>query len=251
MDLALKGKRAVVTGASRGIGKAIATTLAEEGCSLLLVARHDTPLDETAKALAGVTRVETMTLDLSVQADVEQLADAAGETDILVNNAGSVPPGDLLAIDNAAWRAAWDLKLFGYISLSRCFLPLLIVRRGVIVNIIGSAAETLPAEYIAGASGNAALVAFTRALARGVAAEGVRVVGINPGAVATERLEMLMRAQAAHRWNDGARWQEMLADLPFGRAAAPQEIADAVAFLASPRSGYTSGTVLTIDGGGA
>jgi NAD(P)-dependent dehydrogenase (short-subunit alcohol dehydrogenase family) len=251
MDLGLAGKRALVTGASRGIGKAIAAELAREGCSLVLVARHKPSLDQLAESLASTSRVETVALDLSVHTNIETLAGAVGEIDILVNNAGSVPPGNLVSVDNEAWRGAWDLKVFGYISLSRCLLPMLRARRGVIVNIIGSAAEALPPNYIAGASGNAALVAFTRALARGVAADGMRVVGVSPGPVATERLEMLMRAQAAERWGDEERWREPLETMPHGRVATPQEIAAAVAFLASPRSGYTSGTVLTIDGGGS
>jgi hypothetical protein len=119
----------------------------------------------------------------------------------------------------------------------------------VIVNVIGAAGETFPANYIAGATGNAGLMAFTRALGTSSPKDGIRVVGINPGATATARMEMLLRDRAQGQFGDAGRWQELCAGMPFGRAGKPEEIADAVAFLASMRSGYTSGTIVTIDGG--
>jgi NAD(P)-dependent dehydrogenase (short-subunit alcohol dehydrogenase family) len=121
-------------------------------------------------------------------------------------------------------------------------------KRGVIVNVIGAAGQWLPPGYIAGATGNAALMAFTKALARGSHADGIRVVAINPGPVETKRLETMQRANAERDLGDPDRWREMFKAMPFGRPAKPTEIAAAVAFLASPLSGYTSGTVLTIDG---
>jgi NAD(P)-dependent dehydrogenase (short-subunit alcohol dehydrogenase family) len=120
----------------------------------------------------------------------------------------------------------------------------------VIVNVIGAAGEKFPPGYIAGATGNAALMAFTRALGRAGPKDGVRVVGINPGVTETERQEMLLRHRATEELGDAERWREFAADMPFGRMGSAAEIGAAVAFLASPRSGYTTGTVLTIDGGG-
>jgi NAD(P)-dependent dehydrogenase (short-subunit alcohol dehydrogenase family) len=120
----------------------------------------------------------------------------------------------------------------------------------VIINVIGSAGEKFPTNYIAGAAGNASLMAFTRALGKGAPADGLRVVGINPGPVETDRLVMLRRAEAQQKFGDAERWRELSASMPFGRAASPAEIGNAVAFLASPMSGYTTGTILTIDGGG-
>jgi NAD(P)-dependent dehydrogenase (short-subunit alcohol dehydrogenase family) len=121
---------------------------------------------------------------------------------------------------------------------------------GVIVNVIGSAGEKFPPGYIAGAAGNASLMAFTRALGKGAPADGLRVVAINPGPVETERHVMLQRATAEKTLGDPDRWRELTKGMPFGRPATPAEIGWAVAFLASPKSGYTTGTVLTIDGGG-
>jgi NAD(P)-dependent dehydrogenase (short-subunit alcohol dehydrogenase family) len=252
MDLHLAGKRALVTGGSKGIGRATAEVLADEGVDVILVARDPAALGEAAQALRARRQVSVTTIaaDLSRETEVQRVAREAGPVDILVNNAGAIPPGGLLDVDNDTWRRAWDLKIFGFISLCRAVYPAMAESRaGVIVNVIGAAGEKLNPGYIAGSTGNAGLMAFTKALGRASPADGVRVVGINPGATATARMEMLMRHRAAETLGDGERWQELCANMPFGRAGTPQEIADAVAFLASPRSAYTSGTILTIDGG--
>lgn len=252
MDLELGGKRAVITGGSKGIGRAVAEMLADEGCDLLLAARDEAALDEAAAAIRARRQVNvtTLALDLSQHAAVLRLAEAAAAPDIVVNNAGAIPGGDLLAVDNDTWRAAWDLKVFGFISLCRAVYPAMAARRsGVIVNIIGAAGEKLDPGYIAGSTGNAGLMAFTRALGRSSIADGLRVVGINPGPVATQRIERLLRTRAEKQLGDAGRWREYYEKMPFGRPAHPEEIAAAVAFLASPRSAYTSGTILTIDGG--
>jgi NAD(P)-dependent dehydrogenase (short-subunit alcohol dehydrogenase family) len=253
MDLQLSGKRALITGGSKGIGLASAETLAEEGVDLVLAARDQVALDEAAARVRARRQVAVVTVavDLSRQEEVERLAHAAGRIDILVNNAGAIPPGNLLGVDNATWRAAWDLKVFGFISLTRLIYPALRdAGGGVVVNVIGAAGESLDPNYITGAVGNAALMAFTRSLGRASAADRIRVVGINPGSVTTARMEMLQRRRAQDTLGDAERWRELLSKMPFGRAATPEEIGAAVAFLASPRSGYTTGTILTINGGG-
>jgi NAD(P)-dependent dehydrogenase (short-subunit alcohol dehydrogenase family) len=251
MDLHLAGKRALVTGGSKGIGRASAEALAEEGCDVVLVARDPAALEEAAAAVRArrQVRVETVAADLSRQAEVERVAAEAGAVDILVNNAGAIPPGDLLAVDDATLRTAWDLKVFGFISLCRALYPVLKARQGVVVNVIGAAGETFDPGYIAGVAGNAALMAFTRALGRGAHADGVRAVAINPGPVATARLERLLRHRAGSELGDADRWLDLCKGMPYGRPAQPEEIAAAAAFLASPRSAYTNGTVLTINGG--
>src|SRR6478609_1283769 len=252
MDLKLAGKKALVTGGSKGIGRASAEALADEGCDVTLVAREQAALDAAAAAIRArrQVNVRTISADLSSDAAVRRVAEQAGELDILVNNAGAIPPGDLLSIDDAKWRTAWDLKVFGYISFTRVVYGQMKARgTGVIINVIGAAGESFPTNYIAGAAGNASLMAFTRALGKGAPADGLRVVAINPGPVETDRLVMLRRAEAKEKWGDESRWRELTAGMPFGRAATPKEIANAVAFLASPLSGYTTGTVLTINGG--
>ena len=251
MDLHLTGKRALITGGSKGIGRAAADLLAAEGCALVLVARDPAALDEAATAIRGRHQVEVGVIpaDLGRTAEVERVAAAAGAIDLLVNNAGAIPPGTPLAVDDATLRTAWDLKVFGFIALTRALYPTLRDRRGVVVNVIGAAGETFDPGYIAGVAGNAALMAFTRALGRGAAKDGMRVVAINPGPVATQRMERLLRHRAETEFGEAGRWRELCATMPYGRPAEPDEIAAAVAFLASPRSAYTNGTVLTINGG--
>jgi 3-oxoacyl-[acyl-carrier protein] reductase len=238
MDLDLRGRRALVTGASKGIGKACAEALGAEGCEVLVAARNPAA-GPNAKAI-----------DLSQRGAPEALADWAGEIDILINNAGAIPGGDLLKIDEETWRRAWDLKVFGYINLSRRVYASMKRRgRGVILNIIGSAGEKMDAAYIAGSTANAGLMAFTRALGGASHADGIRVLGINPGPVSTDRLTSLYKQRAEALLGDPARYEELFANMSFGRPATPEEIAAAAAFLVSDRSAYTSGCILTIDGG--
>ena len=253
MDLHLAGKRVLITGGSKGIGRATAEVLADEGCDIILVARDEATLDAAAAGMRARRQVNVRTIaaDLSSDAAVRKVAAEAGEIDILVNNAGAIPPGDLLSVDDETWRRAWDLKVFGYISLCRVVYGAMKARsNGVIINVIGAAGEAFPTGYIAGAAGNASLMAFTRALGKGAPKDGLRVVAINPGPVETERLVMLQRTNAQAQFGDPERWRELTAGMPFGRPASPAEIGNAVAFLASDRSGYTTGTVLTINGGG-
>ncbi|WP_326568817.1 short-chain dehydrogenase/reductase [Amycolatopsis rhabdoformis] len=248
MDLQLRGLRAVVTGASKGIGAAIAETLAAEGVDLVLVARS--AVDGAALAERYGVEVRTVAADLSTADGREELLRAVDSVDILVNNAGAIPPGSLQDVGEAEWREAWDLKVYGYVFLTQSLYPQLAKSvHGVVLNIIGVAADDLPSGYVTGAVGNSALVAFTKTLAKSAQRDGLRVVGINPGPTATDRHERLQRAAAAERLGSADRWAELDSSLPFGRACSPQEIADSAAFLVSPRSSYTSGTVLTIDGG--
>lgn len=252
MDLYLAGKRALITGGSKGIGRATAMALAAEGVDLVLVARDPVALAEAVDGVRGLHQVavRSITADLSREDEVVRVAREAGVIDILVNNAGAIPPGGLLAVNDETWRKAWDLKVFGFISMCRAVYPGMQAQgHGVIINVLGAAGEKLNPGYLAGTTGNAGLMAFTRALGTSSPKDGIRVVGINPGATATARMEMLLRDRAQGHFGDAGRWQELCAGMPFGRAGKPEEIADAVAFLASVRSGYTSGTILTIDGG--
>jgi NAD(P)-dependent dehydrogenase (short-subunit alcohol dehydrogenase family) len=254
MDLDLGGRKALITGASKGIGRASARALAAEGCDLVLVARTAADLATARDEIRAQHNVgvAVVPLDLSQGDAARSLARDFPDIDILVNNAGAIPGGTIEEIDEVRWRQAWDLKVFGYVNLARAyFAQMKSRRRGVIVNIIGSAGEKLDAAYIAGSTGNASLMAFTRALGAAAPDAGLRVVGINPGPVATDRLVTLLKKRAQDRLGDAGRWQELVKPMPFGRAARPEEIAAMVAFLASDLSGYTTGTIVTIDGGAA
>ncbi len=239
MDLNLQGKRVLVTGGSKGIGLACASAFAAEGADVRIASR--TP---------GNAKFPAKAVDLSQKGAAEALADWAGDLDILVNNAGAIPGGSLLKVDEDTWRKAWDLKVFGYINLSRLVYARMQAKRaGVIVNIIGSAGEKLDAAYIAGSTANAGLMAFTKALGGASHVDGIRVVGINPGPVATDRLKSLYRQRAETLLGSADRYEELFTNMSFGRPGSPEEIAAAAVFLASERSAYTSGTILTIDGG--
>ncbi len=250
MDLGLSGKRALVTGASRGIGFGCARALAAEGCDVALVGRDVHGLKAAMKAIRADYRVGVTShaTDLTVPDRQAALVDVVGEIDVLVNNAGAIPPGELDEVDDATWRAAWELKVFGYVNLTRLVLPQMEARRsGVIVNVIGAAAVRPRADYITGATGNSALVGFTRALGNTSLRRGVRVVAVNPGLIATDRMEVLLRAQAEERFGNPERWEELVPSDP--APGTVEQVADVVAFLASERASHVSGTTITIDGG--
>jgi 3-oxoacyl-[acyl-carrier protein] reductase len=254
MDLNLRGRTALITGASKGIGLASAECLAAEGVNVILVSRTLADLDAARARIAGRhnVAVQVHAYDLSDSRNVDRLAAEHPDIDILVNNAGAIPGGDLQAIDEQRWRDAWDLKVFGYINMCRRFYAeMKSRRRGVIINILGMAGEKMDRGYIAGSTGNAALMAFTKALGGSAGDDGLRVVGINPGAIATDRLITMMRGRAKEHLGDEARWEELMQPLPMGRAGNPREIGVMVALLASDLSAYTTGTIITIDGGAA
>ena len=252
MDLGLKGKSAIITGGSRGIGRAVAEVLAEEGVDLHLVARTRTDLEQAARELreAHGVAVAVYPLDISDSSVIAGLLEATGDVDILVNNAGAIPGGNLDAVDEATWRTAWDLKVYGYINLTRAYTKAMRGRgAGVIINITGLAVDKMDANYIAGSTGNAGLMAFTRAAGAYSLDDGVRILSVSPGPVETDRIVALMRTRANSELGDPERWREYLRNLPRGRCATPREVADLVAFLASGRASFISGTIVTIDGG--
>src|SRR6202040_3430332 len=254
MELGLRGRKALVTGASKGIGRACAEALAEEGCDVALVSRTATDLEKARGEIAGKYNVgvRVFALDLSDSRNVDKVAAECADIDILVNNAGAIPGGNIDAIDEARWRTAWDLKVFGYINMTRRFYALMRERKkGVIVNILGAAGENPDFDYIAGSAGNASLMAFTRAMGGTAPRDGLRVIGINPGPVMTDRLVSLMRTRAQTQLGDPEKWQELMKGNAFGRAAKPEEIGWMAAFLASDLSGYTTGSIITVDGGGS
>jgi NAD(P)-dependent dehydrogenase (short-subunit alcohol dehydrogenase family) len=251
MDLGLNGRHALVTGASKGIGYGIARELAREGASVCLVARSADDLAAAASRLREETgmRIDVLAIDLSAPGAADRVVAAQPAIDILVNNAGDIPGGTLEEVDEATWRRGWDLKVFGTINLTRAYLPRMRMCKGVVLNIIGIAGEMVDAAYIAGSCGNAALVTFTKALGSTSIESGVRVVGINPGPVMTDRQMRILRKRAGGRLGDAERWPELEAKMPGGRSATVDEIAATAALLCSPRSSYTSGAVFNIDGG--
>lgn len=245
MNLELKGKSVLVTGGSKGIGLACARSFAAEGCKVHIAARNRERLDEAARAIGGGAQPHVA--DLRDGKALRALAEACGDVDILVNNAGDIPGGTIEALDEAKWRHAWELKLFGYINLTREVFGRMKARKsGVIVNVIGMAGERPSFEYICGSTANAGLAAFTKSMGMGSAASGVRVLGVHPPATRTDRIIPLMKAAAKEKLGDENRWQELAGTGSFGSMIEPEQVADTVAFLASARAGKLSGIVLNL-----
>ena len=257
MDLGLRGKTALITGGSKGIGRACAEALAAEGCRVAIAARDPAGLAAAAtrvRARAGA-EVHTIAADLSSLAGIEStVADAArqlGRIDVLVNNAGSIRAGAFLEIPDAQWLEDWNLKLLGYVRAARTVFPLMQAQGGgCIVNVIGSAARQVIPNYLVGGAANAALINFTKGLSDLGARHGIFVKAASPGAVQTERWEnrMKLEAKAEGRSYEQVR-AERIAAYPLKRIVTPAEVADLVCFLASPRSEMLNGVSINIDGG--
>jgi 3-oxoacyl-[acyl-carrier protein] reductase len=240
MDLGLKGKSVLITGGSKGIGLACAKAFAAEGARLHLAARDRARLEQAAKAMDG--QVEIHSVDLRDQAALRKLASDCSDVDVLVNNAGDIPGGSIETVDDAKWRHAWELKVFGFINLTRELYPRLKARKsGVIVNVIGMAAEQPSFEYLCGAAANAGLANFTRALGKGWREHGVRVLGVHPPATRTDRIIALMKTQAKIKFGDENRYQELM-----GQVIEPEQVANMVCFLASARASQLSGVVYNL-----
>jgi NAD(P)-dependent dehydrogenase (short-subunit alcohol dehydrogenase family) len=252
MDLQLKGKVAIVTGASKGIGRAIAETLAAEGMKLVLTARSADLLQDLAKSLPTESLVQAADLrDPAVPAQVMAAAvQTFGGIDLVVNNAGATKRGDFLQLTDEDWADGYALKFFGAMRLSRAAWPHLVARQGSIVSIIGVGGRTGQAEFAIGGSVNAAAMNLTKVLADRGVTDGVRVNAVNPGAIATERLQLRIRNFAREQ---GMSEADAAVKLPrsmgIARFGEPAEIARAVAFLASPQAGYLQGAVIDVDGG--
>lgn len=252
MDLLLADKVAIVTGASRGIGKAIAATLSSEGMRVVLVARSRPELEALASSLPNESLVHAV--DLREPEAAEQVVTATverfGKLDLLVNNAGATRRGDFLALTDAEWADGFALKFHGAVRLCRAAWSHLQASQGAIVNIIGVGGRKGSAEFTIGGTVNAALMNLTKALADRGVRDGVRVNAVNPGSIATERLQIRLRNYARQQGIDlEEAAQRLPGEMKIARFGEPREIAGAVAFLASPHSGYIQGAILDVDGG--
>jgi NAD(P)-dependent dehydrogenase (short-subunit alcohol dehydrogenase family) len=252
MDLKLAGQKVLITGASQGIGEGLAHAFAGEGCHLHLTARAGDKLDAMAREITGEHKVGVTytAADMTEEGAVERIVDEAGEVNILVNNAGVIPSGNLFEIGPKKWREGWALKGFGYADMIRAVYPKMKASGGgVILNNIGNGGEICDPQYIEGAAGNASVMAMTRALGGRSLDDNIRVVGVNPGPVDTSRIYNMLRKWADTEFGDESRYEELLERYPLKRPARIHEVTDLFLFLASFRSGYTSGTIITVDGG--
>jgi NAD(P)-dependent dehydrogenase (short-subunit alcohol dehydrogenase family) len=252
MDLHLTGKVAIVTGASKGIGRSIAETLAAEGMRVVVAARSRDQLATLASSIGESCLVQAVDLtDPLVPAAVVAATVARfGRLDLLVNNAGSTKRGDFLALSEQDWDDGFGLKFFGAMRCSRAAWPHLHASQGSIVNIIGVGGRTGSAEFAIGGSVNAALMNLTKVLADRGVTDGVRVNAINPGGIKTDRLQTRVKAFAAeHNLELQSAEQQMARALGVARFGEPAEISRMVAFLASPQAGFCQGAIVDVDGG--
>ena len=257
MQTGLRGKVAMVSGASKGIGRAVAEKLAAEGASLSLCARGEGLL----RALAGAIETKQDVACLAYPADLSRGQDIQGwvratlgrfgGVDILVNNAGAAQGGAFLSLHDQAWLDSWQLKLFGYIRVAREVFPHLVRRGGGrIVNVIGIAGVQPMENYMIGGAANAALLNFTKALADEGAPHKILVTGVNPGPIRTERWEgILTKWGAAKGVSPDEAERDILKGVPLRRPGEADEVANVVVFLASELSGYVTGTTIAVDGG--
>lgn len=257
MDTQLQGRVAMVSGASKGIGRAIARALAAEGAHVSLAARSEPALRELATELDGAHGAACLPVaaDLTREDDIRRWVAATrerfGGLDILVNNAGAIQGGPFLDMPHEAWLESFQLKLFGYVRVAKEVFPLLRARGGGrIVNVIGVAGVQPFPDYMIGSAANAALINITKSLANEGAPHGILVNAVNPGPIATERWDgLLVKWGRAKGVTPRQAEAELLADVPLRRAGTPEEVASLVVFLVSGRASYITGTSIAVDGG--
>lgn len=256
MDLGLTGKVALITGGSKGIGRAIASALASEGASIAICARGEELLKRTSGEIQQSTgaKVAPFAADLTRMEDVTRMVEAVighfGRIDILVNNAGSAPGGVLETLTEEQWAQALQLKFMGYVRCTKAVIPHMRKQgRGRVVNVVGNDGVKHSYWEISPGAANAADLNLTLSLAEQYAKENITFVAINPGPVRTERWDTLVTQMARDR---GISFEEAnrraIASIPLGRLCTPEEVADVAAFLASDRAHFINGTMINIDG---
>src|SRR5262252_8775682 len=255
MDLGLKGRTALVTGSSRGIGRGIALALAAEGCDVMLVGRDRAALDDTAAAVgksgsrAAIAAIDLREKDAAAKL-IEQVKREFGVLDILVNNAGATKRGDFLALTDADWEDGYALKFFAHVRLARAAWPLLKERCGALVAIGGTSGRKPEKRFTIGSSVNAAVAAFTKCLADLGKEDGVRVNCIHPSLVETERQWRRIRVEVERTGEPEAKIRaQFCRETGIIRYGKVEDVADLVTFIVSSRATWLHGATVDLDGG--
>jgi NAD(P)-dependent dehydrogenase (short-subunit alcohol dehydrogenase family) len=251
----LEGKIAIVTGASRGIGRAIALRLARDGATLVLAARTEADLRKVASEIkSSGSNATTFPADLrgpdAPAALVKAALEAHGAIDIVVNNAGATKRGDFFELTDTDWTDGFALKLFSAVRLTRSAWPHLKARRGSVLNIIGAGGRTPTPEFTIGGSVNGACLSFTKAISDIGIRDGVQVNAINPGRIKTDRFQQTLEEEAIHHGGDlDAALQAIVRKSNIVRLGEPEDVANLAAFMVSPESRYMQGALVDLDGG--
>ena len=251
MELGLKGKHVLITGGSKGIGLACARAFKAEGARVAIVSRSQANLDAAKKALGDCYTIAADLIDPgAATAMVEKVEKEFGALDVLVNSAGAARRTDAADLTPQAWRAAMDAKYFSYVYVIDPVVKRMAARgRGAIINVIGQGGKVPSPVHIPGGSANAALMLATAGLANAYASKGVRVVGVNPGNTRTDRVKEGLVAEAKRAGiSEDEALKRVVARIPLGRMAEPEEIADVVVFAASDRGRFMTGANITLDG---
>ena len=249
------GRTAIVTGASRGIGRAIALRLAQDGFRVMLCARDQRALDEAVREIEnGGGTALALALDLRLPESPAQLAETAvkafGRIDVVVNNAGATKRGEFELLTDEEWADGFALKFFGAVRLTRAAWPELKRQAGSVVNIAGVGGRTPGPEFTIGGSVNAALLSFTKALADVGVRDGVQVNAVNPGPVRTDRLVRRLAADAAEKGIDlESAAEELVRSANITRLGETEDVAGLVAFIVSPGGRLLQGSLIDMDGG--
>jgi 3-oxoacyl-[acyl-carrier protein] reductase len=255
MDLGLRGKVALVTGSSRGIGRGVALAFADAGCDLLLTARDEAALDEVATAIRHKGRKPiVVALDLRADDAPARLIDIAQREfsglDILINNAGTTKRGDFFELTDADWQDGFALKFFAHVRLARAAWPLLKARKGALVTMGGTSGRKPHASFTIGSSVNAACAAFSKALADLGKEDGVRVNCIHPSLVETERQWRRIRAEVERTGEaEAAIRARICRETGITRFGTVEDVADLITFMVSARASWLHGATIDLDGG--
>jgi 3-oxoacyl-[acyl-carrier protein] reductase len=257
MEMGLRGAVALVTAASQGLGKAIATELAREGAGVVICARRADVLEDAANEIRGLSgsKVVAVAADVStaegVEAAVRAAVESFGRLDILVNNAGGPPPGDFTKHDDAAWQRAFEQNLLSAVRLVRAAIPHLKESgRGRIINMTSTSVKEPIEGLILSNSIRAAVTGMAKTLASELAAYNITVNNIAPGRFATDRVYQLDQARAEAIGSTAAEVRkEWEGKIPLGRYGRPEELAYLAVFLASEKASYITGTTIQVDGG--
>jgi 3-oxoacyl-[acyl-carrier protein] reductase len=256
MNLQLENKTALVTAASKGLGKAVAYALVQEGCNVVIGSRNRTQLEKTADEIRAASKAKVLSvpLDVTIAAEAEHFVQAAvkefGSIDILVNNAGGPPFGNFESFDDNEWQKAFELNLLSTTRLSRLVIPYMRkTGSGRIINITSLSVKSYLANAVLSTSIRMGVIGMAKTLSNELGADNITVNNVAPGLMLTDRIKEMMLKNIPLGKTADEILAEQAKEVPLQRIGKPEELAALVVFLASAQAAYITGTTIQIDGG--